>query len=61
VAPAAVLGALELGVDEAIDGLATDDRVAVLERQAAADFGGRPAFGQMVEHAGAQHRVALQA
>jgi len=61
VAPAAVVAALELSIDEAIDRFAADYRVASLERQAAANRGGGPTILQVVEHGVAQRRVTVQA
>ena len=40
VAPGPVIGAFELGVDEAIDGLAADHGVALFALEAAGDLGG---------------------
>src|SRR4051794_10910665 len=60
-APATVVGALQLGVDEAIDGLVADDSAAVLACEAAGDLLGRPTVGEMVEDLLAQCLVAFEA
>ena len=58
--PAAVVGALQLGVDEAIDGLVADDRTPRIESEAAGDLLGRPSLGEAVEDVFAQRVVALE-
>ena len=62
VAPAAVVGALHLGVDEPIDGLYADHRPSAgLTLEAPGDLFGGPGLGQQVEHLAAQRVVAIQA
>jgi len=60
-APAAVVGAGDLGVDEAIDRLVADDPSAGITGEAAGDLLRRPAALEAVEHAIAQALIALQA
>src|SRR3990172_5687478 len=45
-APAVVLGACDLSVDETVDGLMADDGPACLKLEPAGDLLGRPAAGQ---------------
>lgn len=60
--PGAVVGALQLGIDEAVDGLAADDAVTVgLALEPADDLLWRPALAQRREHLLAQVLVSLQA
>jgi hypothetical protein len=49
--PGDVVGALHLGMDEAVDGLVADDVTTVVERQPAGDLLGRPAEREAVEDA----------
>jgi hypothetical protein len=58
--PAAVAGAFELGVDEAVDGLVADNPAAGVEGEAAADLLGRPAVGHFFEDGLAQGVVAIE-
>ena len=59
--PAIVLGAGDLGVDEAIDTLVTDDVVTGVAGEAPGDLFGRPALGQALTHGAAQVGLPLQA
>jgi hypothetical protein len=61
VAPAIVLGAGDLGVDEAVDALVTDDLVTGVAGQTAGDLLGGPAFGQAVTHGAAQVGLPFEA
>jgi hypothetical protein len=58
--PGAVVGAFQLGVDEAVDGLAADDGSARFELEPANHLVWRPALGQEPEHAQAQGWIAIQ-
>ena len=58
--PCAVVGAPDLGVDEAVDALVADDMAAILAGQPAGHLLGRPPQGQAMEHEIAQLAVALQ-
>ena len=60
-APAIVLGASELSVDEAIDTLMADHRLPGLDRQTAGDLLGRPAASETVENRSAQLGLAFEA
>src|SRR5512140_3773513 len=60
VAPAAVVGPFELGIDEAIDRLVADDAVPCLARQPPGDLLGRPAFAKAIEDGFAQGILTLQ-
>ena len=59
--PAVVLGAGDLGVDEAIDALVADHRSAGLARQPSGDLFGRPARGEAVQDEAAQIGLAFEA
>ena len=59
-APSPVVGAAQLIIDEAIDGLVADDPVPGLAGKAACDLLGRPAFCEAVEDGPAQGVVTLQ-
>jgi hypothetical protein len=59
-APAAVVGALELGIDEAVDGLMADDPMALLMGQAPRNLFGRPSASQSVQHLFPQAIVTLE-
>src|SRR5262245_14542896 len=61
VAPAVVLGARDLGVDEAVDGLVADEAVAGVALEAAGDLLWGPALGEAIEHGAAQVGLAFQA
>ena len=61
VAPRSVVGAADLGIDEAVDALMADRRGGVLLAQAAGDLLGRPAEPKLAKHQPAQPGVALQA
>ena len=61
VAPGSVVGAADLGVDEAVDALMADRRGGVLLAQPAGDLLGRPAEPKLAKHEPAQPGVALQA
>ena len=58
--PGAVVGAFQLGVDEAVDGLAADDGSALFALEPANHLLGRPALGQEPKHAQAQGWIAIQ-
>ena len=60
VAPGVVLGAGDLGGDEAIDGFMADHGLAVFAGQASGDLLGRPAAGQPVEDLGLKVGIAQQ-
>jgi len=59
--PAIVLGAGDLGVDEAVDGLVADDRSAGLALETASDLLGRPAAGETFKDGAAQVGLAFEA
>src|SRR3546814_2239664 len=59
-APAPVVAALQLGMDEAVDGLMADDLVSNIAREAPRHLLGRPALREPVEDSLAQGIVALQ-
>src|SRR4051812_1373340 len=61
MAPAIVLGACDLSVDEAVDTLVTDHPVPVLTGEPAGNLFGRPAMGETLQHRAAQLGLALQA
>jgi len=61
VTPAIVVGATDLGVDEAVDALVADDRSAVVGGQAAGDLLGRPAGIEPIEHEIPQGIIAIEA
>src|SRR4030081_1050621 len=61
VAPGAIVGAADLGVDEAVDALMADGGSSLLLLEPAGDLLGRPAARQAVEHEGAQRGIAFQA
>ena len=61
VAPGSVVGAADLGVDEAVDALVADRRGGVLLAQPAGDLLGRPAALELAEDEPAQPGIALQA
>src|ERR1700704_5660597 len=61
VAPGAIVGAPDLGVDEAVDALMADGGSSLLLLEPAGDLLGRPAARQAVEHEGAQRGIAFQA
>src|SRR5579883_230558 len=61
MAPAIVLGAGDLGVDETIDAFMADHRPSGFAGEAAGDLFGRPALGEAVEHGAAQLGLALEA
>jgi hypothetical protein len=61
VPPAVVLGAGDLGVDEAVDALVADHLVATLASESAGDLLGRPASGEMLENVAAQVGLAFEA
>ena len=61
VAPAAVVGALHLGVDEPIDGLHADHRApAGLPLEPADDLLGRPGLSQQVQNPPPQRVIAIE-
>ena len=60
VAPGAVVGAADLGVDKAVDGLVRDDRPASVAGQAPGDLCGRPPLLEAGEDLGAQGGVAIK-
>jgi len=59
--PGAVVGAADLGIDEAIDAFVADPGCRWIAGQPAGDLLGRPAVPQALEHEIAQLAVALQA
>jgi len=59
-APRVILGACDLGGDEAIDGFMADDDAAVLAREAPRDLLRRPAVAQAIEDEGLQLGMAQQ-
>ena len=59
--PTALVGAAELGVDEAVDALVRDNRRATLAGEPTDHLFGRPAAGQAIQHQGSQRLIALQA
>jgi len=59
-APGEVFGAPDLGVDEAVDALVADRRLAGLALQPAGHRLRRPALGQGVQHRLLQARIAFQ-
>src|SRR3546814_16117928 len=59
-APAPVVAALQLGMDEAVDGLMADDLVSNIARDAPRPLPARPALREPVAHRLAQGIVALQ-
>src|SRR6266700_449205 len=61
VAPGAIVGAPDLGVDEAVDALMADGGSSLLLLEPAGDLLGRPAARQAVDHEGAQRGIAFQA
>ena len=61
VPPGAVVGAADLGIDEAIDAFMADAGCSLVAGQPAGDLFGRPAVPQPIEHEAAQLAVALQA
>jgi len=61
MAPGTVVGAADLGVDEAVDALVADGYGGVLLEQAAGDLLGRPADLELAEDEAAQPGIALQA
>lgn len=58
--PLSVVGAFELGVDEAVDGLVADDPMALLMGQAPRDLFGRPSASQSVQHLFPQAIITLE-
>jgi hypothetical protein len=60
-APAVVLGADDLRVDEAVDALVADHLAASLAGEPAGDLLGRPAFGQALTDGAAQVGLAFEA
>ena len=61
VAPSSVVGAADLGVDEAVDALVADRCGGFLLAQPAGDLPGRPAALKLAKHEPAQLGVVLQA
>src|SRR6202040_2365753 len=61
VAPGAVIGAADLGVDEAVDGLVADGDRFLLALEPAGNLLGRPTALQTAENEVAQLGIALQA
>src|SRR4051812_1764766 len=61
VAPGVVGVAVDLGLDEAVDGLGADQAAAMAASEGAADLLGRPAAGEAGEDAVAQGLLALEA
>src|SRR3546814_8832065 len=59
-APAPVVGAFELGIDEAVDALVADDLMARFAGEAARHLFGRPARREPVEHLPTQGIIAVQ-
>jgi hypothetical protein len=59
--PAVVCGAVDLGVDEAVDALVGDHLVSVLAGQSASDLLGRPAAARALQHRAAQAGLPFQA
>src|SRR3546814_21185052 len=59
-APAPVVGAFELGIDEAVDALVADDLMASFAGEAARHLFGRPASRAPVEHLPPQGIIAVQ-
>lgn len=59
-APAPVIGAPELGVDEAVDALVTDHGLTGIALHAAGDLFRRPAGGETAKHCVAQAILAFQ-
>src|SRR3546814_9348507 len=59
-APAPVVAALQLGMDEAVDGLMADDLVSNIAREAPRHLLGRPALRETGEDSHAQGIVAPQ-
>ena len=60
-APAVILGAGDLGVDEAVDALVADHLAAGLAGEPAGDLLGRPAAGETLSHGAAQPGLAFEA
>src|ERR1700682_4642577 len=60
IAPGAVIGAADLGVDEAVDAFMADGGRRLLAIEPAGDLLGRPAELEAVQHEGAQLGIALQ-
>src|SRR3546814_8386626 len=56
-APAPVVGAFELGIDEAVDALVADDLMARFAGEAARHLFGRPARREPVEHLPTQGKI----
>jgi hypothetical protein len=61
VPPAVILGAGDLGIDEAVDALVTDHLAAGLAGEAAGDLLGRPTLGETLEDGSAQLGLAFEA
>jgi len=61
VAPAIVLGAGDLGVDEAIDALVGDHLAPLLQGEPAGDLLGRPTACEPLNDGGSQALIAFQA
>jgi hypothetical protein len=61
VAPAVVLGAGDLGVDETVDALVADRLVPALAREPAGNLFGGPTCGEALENGAAQDGLPFQA
>src|SRR4030095_4484062 len=61
VPPAVILGAGDLGIDEAVDALVADDLAAGCAGEAAGDLLGRPTLGETLEDGSAQLGLAFEA
>ena len=59
-APGEVIGAADLGIDEAVDGFVADHRSAVLASQPASDLFGRQAKGKAGKNSLAQSRLSFE-
>ena len=59
-APAEIVGAGDLGVDEAVDGLVADARFCLVAGEAAGDLLWRPALLEALEDCGAQAFVPFE-
>ncbi|MHC2332441.1 hypothetical protein ACVIW0_001730 [Bradyrhizobium sp. USDA 4454] len=61
VPPAAVRGASDLGIDEAVDALVGDHLASMLDGQPAGDLFGRPATAKAIQHRAAQDGLPFEA